>query len=100
MRSRESVQQEIAELEEEHRRKEESLRNEMEIIEEKQIEQSLKNSVSSDHDIIEARTPTSTKSKYSFSSPTSSSRASTTSSKQQSVRKSTRKRKRTTYSPD
>lgn len=93
MRSRESVQQEIAHLEEEHRRTEANLRNEMEILEEIQIEQSLRSSAN--NKLTEARTPTS----KTISSPRSSSRKSTSrksdkTTNTNSTRATGRKRKR------
>jgi transketolase len=82
MRSKESVEQEIANLEEEHRRNEETWRNNLEEIEEKQM--SILNEADYDN-MLEAGTP---------KSESSSASRITTSKSEQTTRQSSRKRKR------
>jgi hypothetical protein len=82
MRSKESVEQEIANLEEEHRRNEETWRNNLEEIEEKQM--SILNETDYDN-MLEAGTP---------KSESSSASRITTSKSEQTTRRSSRKRKR------
>lgn len=103
MRSKESVLQEIADLEAEHLRNEETWRSNMEEIEERQVTENNNRQMrvvsEADEDFIEARTPISQHSQQSSpSSPTSSAHSTTlietTSVTTRTQTRSSRKRKR------